>query len=103
MRLLRIGTAVLLAMILVLVLTNPSETAFLVKVSEDYGAIHHGMEMDPQMLRQVGESERRSYVLLSTYRYTFGTIAVDYVGVASLIIYLGSTQDPHPQPELPTI
>ena len=96
MRVVRIGIAVLLAMILVLTLTNPSETAYLRRVSTDYGDIHHGMQMDPQMLRQVGESERRSFVLMSTYRYSFGTIAVDYFGVASIIVYLGSTQKHQP-------
>ncbi|MEM9325689.1 MAG: hypothetical protein AAGA85_08540 [Bacteroidota bacterium] len=93
----------LILTLLFLAFSNPSESSFLQAVSDDYGQLHHGLEMSPDQLLQMGESSRKSYGLLSTYTYRFGTIAVHYVGVGSMVIFLGSSTEQASEQDPPTI
>jgi len=71
-------------------LSNPSEQKFLESVASNYSSQHGGMEMSVSQLIKMGESERNSYLIFSTYSYEFGTIGVEYFGMAYMTFYLGS-------------
>lgn len=79
-----------------LVLSNPKEDDFVLKISEDYKDLHVRKMYSTQEIRLMGISRRRNKILYSTYTYQFGHIAVRYVGVAGLVFYRGSI---HPDPE----
>ena len=81
---------VVIAALITLLITNPSESKFLNRVSHDYGAVHKRQTLNKQALLMIGESHRKSYYLFSTYSYQFGNIKVDYVGIANTTIYMGS-------------
>ena len=69
--------------------SSPSEKQFLNRLKKDYGTIH-GQPMSVEVLRKVGNSSYKSYVLWSEYEYAFGTIKVHYFGAAFMTFYLGS-------------
>lgn len=71
-------------------LTNPSEEKFLTRVSQDYGAVHGGMQFSAAELQSMGESQRQSYFLFSRYDYRFGAIGVRYVGFMFSVFYVES-------------
>jgi hypothetical protein len=73
-----------------LFLSNPSESTYLSRVSEDYAQYHQNMDISIEMLEHIGESNRTSYLLFSTYDYKFGNIRVFYIGIANSIYYLGT-------------
>ena len=80
----------LVTLIGVLLLTNPLERHFFDRIASDYSGIHGGMKMNTAELEQLGESEKSNYLLFSTFTYRFGTIGVEYFGVAGYIFYSGS-------------
>jgi len=71
-------------------LSNPSEQKFLESVATKYGTHHGGTEMNISQLVKMGESDRQSYLIFSSYSYEFGTIGVEYVGIAYMTFFLGS-------------
>ncbi len=73
-----------------LIVLNPSEEAYLRRVSLDYGLLHHGMDIPIESLERIGTRERTSYLIFSTYEYRFGKIGVTYVGCANKIWFTGS-------------
>ena len=76
--------------IVALILSNPSESRFLDKLSEDYGAMHGNQRIDKWMLVHVGHSTRSNWVLCSRFNYQFGNIGVSYFGIGGFIIHTGS-------------
>ena len=78
---LRITSFLFIAMLLTLFVTNPSEEAFLQKVAEDYGTMHHGLTLIIQQLAELGDSYFTSYMIMGVYTYQFGSITVSYLGV----------------------
>jgi hypothetical protein len=89
-RALRIATFIAVALLLLLMLTNPSENAFLQKISEDYGAQHGGWSLDADDLTKIGSGERTTYFVLSTYSYEFGKISVTYLGIMGSVYFIDS-------------
>ena len=77
-------------LLVLLIIFNPNEKQFLIRVSSDYGTTHHGLEITPQSLLQIGESSYKTYILFSMYDYQFGEVTVGYFGVMGLIVFLGS-------------
>jgi hypothetical protein len=75
--------------IVTLVVTNPSEVKFLGKIGEEYGAMHHGASFSPAQLLEIGEGNRSNFIILSKYRYIFGNISVEYMGIGSFIFKTG--------------
>lgn len=75
--------------LLLLFLSNPSETNYLTRVSDDYAKHHHNMDLPTEILQHIGASHRTSYFLFSTYDYEFGNMKVFYFGIANSIHYLG--------------
>ncbi|MEM0938256.1 MAG: hypothetical protein AAF600_00675 [Bacteroidota bacterium] len=73
-----------------LILGNPTEHKYLVRLQEDYGSIHQGNTLSIQDLNHIGESAFRSYLLWGFYDYSFGTIQVKYFGIAFMTFYIGS-------------
>lgn len=86
----RISSIALLIIVLVLILTNPTEEQFLNRVAGDYGTMHHGLTLDAKQLLELGEKETQSYFLFGVYSYRFGTISVSYIGLLGTFIKLGS-------------
>jgi hypothetical protein len=74
----------------ILFLSNPSESTYLSRVSNDYAQYHHNMDISIEMLEHIGESNRTTYILFSTYDYKFGNMRVFYIGIANSIYYLGT-------------
>lgn len=81
---------IILIFLSLLFISNPSESTYLSRVSEDYAQFHHNKEITMKILEQIGQSNRTTYLLFSTYDYQFGNVRVFYVGVANSIYYLGS-------------
>ena len=77
-----------------MVLTNPTDGDYLQKVSEDYGSVHAGYDFSVKDLRVVGEGTRKSYWFFSTYSYRFGNLGVTYFGMAKMVVYTGSFNEP---------
>lgn len=75
--------------IITLVVTNPGEVKFLDRIGEEYGAVHHGMKFSPAQLLEIGEGERSNFLVLSKYKYVFGNISVEYLGIGSFIFKTG--------------
>ena len=73
----------------IVILGAPSENQFLNRLNSDYGSIH-GVPISSEVLKDIGNSNYRSYLLWSEYHYAFGSIEVNYVGVAFMTFYLGS-------------
>ncbi|MEM6736660.1 MAG: hypothetical protein AAGC64_06860 [Bacteroidota bacterium] len=74
-----------------LILGNPTEYRYLVRLQEDYGSIHQGNTLSIQDLNRIGESAFRSYLFWGFYNYSFGTIQVSYFGIAFMTFYIGSS------------
>ena len=70
-------------------LSNPSETTYLQRVSDDYAQYHPKMDIPTEVLQQVGQSNRTTYLFFSTYDYRFGNMRVFYFGVANSVYYMG--------------
>ncbi len=85
--------AYLVALILAIaILGAPSEGRFLTRLKRDYGMMHT-TPLSQSDLRKIGSSNYASYLLWSTYEYTFGTIKVNYFGIAFMTFYLGSSRE----------
>lgn len=69
--------------------SNPTESKYLARVSDDYAKHHDKMDLTTEILQQIGASHRTSYLLFSTYDFEFGNTKVFYFGIASSIHYLG--------------
>jgi hypothetical protein len=69
--------------------SNPSERNYLTRVSNDYTKFHHYDEIPVEVLQQIGDSNRTTYLLFSTYDYQFGKMKVFYFGFANSIYYIG--------------
>jgi hypothetical protein len=80
---------ILLCFFAFLVISNPSELTYLNRVSVDYAQYHPKMDIPTEVLQQVGQSNRTTYLFFSTYDYRFGNMQVFYFGVANSIYYLG--------------
>ena len=81
---------IVLSILTLLILGNPSEKRFLLALQEDYGSVHQGMNLGVEELKQMGTSSYRSYIFWSSYEYAFGSIQVKYVGIVFTTFYLGS-------------
>jgi hypothetical protein len=82
----------LLALLLLLAflsISNPSENTYLERVSDDYAQYHPKMDIPLEVLEQVGQSNRTTYLFFSTYDYRFGNMRIYYLGVANSVYYLG--------------
>ena len=78
----------------IVIMGTPSERRFLNRLKQDYGMMH-ATPLSMQDLKKIGSSNYATYLLWSRYEYTFGTIKVNYLGVAFMTFYLGSsTQNP---------
>lgn len=86
----RLTILCLILIALSLVVSNPPEEKFLNEVATDYGQIHGKLKLNREQLLELGESERSSYLIFSFYHYEFGTIGVQYFGIAGKIFYLKS-------------
>ncbi len=84
----------LLIIIAILVLGNPTEVRYLNRLQKDYGTMHGGSILSIKDLNQIGKSSTTSYLLWGFYEYTFSTIKVKYFGIAFMTFYLGSNTDP---------
>lgn len=84
----------LLIIIAVLILGSPSEESMLLELQNDFGAIHPGVSLSTQELKQIGKSSYSSYLVCSSYSYSFGTIQVKYFGIAFMKFYMGSSAQP---------
>jgi hypothetical protein len=94
-RLVRVGI-VLAVLIAVLIAGNPSEGSYLNEVSNNYGQVHGGIQFSQSDLLEMGESNRTSYLLFSTYEYRFGSIGVRYVGFLFSVFQVGSFREEIP-------
>ncbi|NQZ78443.1 MAG: hypothetical protein HRT61_20385 [Ekhidna sp.] len=74
----------------ILALGNPSEERLLGRVQQDFGNTHHGVTLSKADLKQFGQRTYRSYFLFSHYTYSFGSIEVNYIGVAYMDFFMGS-------------
>lgn len=81
---------VLLVVLVVLSFSNPTESTYLSRVSDDYKQHHINYDIPAEVLQVVGKSNRSTYLLFSTYDYQFGNIKVFYFGVANHIFYVGT-------------
>jgi len=79
----------LLVVMAFLSLSNPAEQSYLSRVSDDYKHYHLKAEIPAEVLQKVGQSNRSTYILFSTYDYRFGNVEIYYFGVASKIFYVG--------------
>lgn len=79
-----------LAILLILILSNPGEGAFIKRISQDYGSLHHGLTITPEQLKAIGEGVRTNYIFWSKYDYQFGNIGVRYYGIFGLIYFHSS-------------
>ncbi|QNL21042.1 hypothetical protein HZR84_03500 [Hyphobacterium sp. CCMP332] len=79
--------------LIALVVSNPSERAYLNKIGEEYGSIHHGTQFTPGYLLAIGKGDRMNLIFLSNYKYEFGNISVEYFGVCGMIFKTGSSND----------
>lgn len=77
-------------LVIFLIVSNPSQEAFLTRIAEDYSTIHHHSDMKKSELLKIGSGKRTNYGILSFYDYKFGSIYVTYMGVAGSVYYLGS-------------
>lgn len=75
--------------LLICIVGAPSERKFLIRLKQDYGEMH-GNTLDIADLKSIGHSSYQSYILWSKYEYRFGTIKVDYIGIAFMTFYLGN-------------
>jgi hypothetical protein len=48
------------------------------------------MAFTPAQLLEIGMGERKNYIVLSSYRYDFGNISVEYLGMAGFIFKIKS-------------
>jgi len=86
---LKYGSAFLLIVILVLVVTKPSEQDFFDKIVSDYGQVHSGFELSSAELKNMGSTKYHSQLLFSSYSYKFGGIEVSYWGILGNVFYRG--------------
>lgn len=86
---LKYGSAFLLIVILVLVVTKPSEQDFFDKIVSDYGQVHPGFELSSAELKNMGSTKYHSQLLFSSYSYKFGGIEVSYWGILGNVFYRG--------------
>jgi hypothetical protein len=77
-------------LIIVLVITNPSDQDFLQEIATDCGNYHRGQTFDPSDMMEMGQGKRLNYQVFAVYNYTFGDISVSYIGFLNMIFYRGS-------------
>jgi len=93
-------------LLLFLALSNPLRKDYLRRLQQDYGNLHAGMSLSEVQLLQMGEAQRRSFIIFSTFEYQFGNIGVRYWGVAGRVFFFESYRHDIPRqdeaPLLPT-
>jgi hypothetical protein len=75
--------------IIMMWISNPEESIYLNRVSLEYSKHHHNAEISYEMLKQVGKSKRKNYLLFSTYAYKLGNMKFNYIGVANNVFFFG--------------
>ncbi len=79
-----------------LIVSNPNDVRFLNRIGQEYGSVHHGLAFSPGQLLEIGKGERSNFIIVSSYRYEFGNISVEYIGLAGFIWKTGSSVSENP-------
>ena len=87
---------ILLVLMIFLVIGNPTKGTFMEAVKEDFMANHHGAVIGTDMLSSMGSSSYKTYLLFSSFKYSFGNVTVKYMGIGFMTFYLGSEVTPTP-------
>ena len=85
-----LALAVAVTSLVLLWVSNPSESNYLREISVEYSKYHDQTKISHEVLRIIGKKKRDNYALFSTYSYKFGRLTFYYFGVAGRIYSLGS-------------
>ena len=75
---------------LILWISNPREASYLRNISVEYAKFHSAQAIPGDVIKKIGSSKRKNYLIFSTYTYQYGNMSFYYLGVANTIFFMGT-------------
>lgn len=83
-----------------LLFSNPNESRYLANIHNYYTSQYFESNLTTETIKSIGEHERVTYLLFSTYTYQLGKRKAYYFGIANNVFFLGSKRHSKPKEEI---